>query len=261
MNAQKEKNTGVQKSIMLLPAFIVLIGNIALSFLFGDILFEPGLKVTFRILLRFIRFTVLLCLPLYLLLPFYHFIIKKMRRRLVAGKINRDISHSYLFHWFYKPFQGIGISFLFGGKLIAILTVKAFSLVEPISLIPKGKFNFGLFVLTTAVTIAVALLLSLIWTLDETGIRYINRKKIEMNILGKYLETITPFLFGMFGIFNLLSKYSIPQASLYIFQIIIILYPPFLVFSVFHSFFIHKRMKLLTSKTKLKKGGVWSEGE
>ena len=244
---------------LLLPAFIVLVFNIVLSFFFGDILFESSWEVIYRILLRFIRFTVLLCLPLYMLLPIFRFVIKKMRHRLVQGKINREQPHNYLLYWFYRPFQGIGISFLFGGKLIAVLTVKAFSLVEPISLVPKGSFNAGLFVLTMVITVTVALLLSLIWAFDEAGIRYINRKKMEMTILGKYVETITPFLFGLYGIFSLLSKHSILQASLYIFQIIIILYPPFLIFSVFHSYFIQKRNKLFTGKKKLKKGGIWIE--
>ncbi len=261
MISQKKTNTGIHGLIILLPAFIVLIVNIILSFFFGDMFFKPSGEVIFRILFRFIRFTIMLCLPLYLMVPIFHFIVKKMKHRLVRGKANGDISDFYLSYWFYKPFQGIGISFLFGGKLISILTVKAFSIVEPITLVPKGSFNAGLLILTTIVTVAVALLLSLIWTFDEVGIRYINRKKIEMSILGKYLETITPFLFGMFGVFSLLSKYSIPQASLYVLQIIIILYPPFLVFSVFHYFFVRKRTKLLTGKTRLKKGGVWIEGE
>jgi hypothetical protein len=247
------------RAMLLLPASIILVLNIVLSLLFGDILIESSWEVIYRILFRFIRFTILLCLPLYMLLPIYRFVIKKMRNRLVQGKIKRELSHNYLLYWFYRPFQGIGISFLFGGKLIAILTVKAFSLMEPITLIPKGRFNAGLFVLTTVVTVTVALLLSLIWTFDEAGIRYINRKKMEMSILGKYVETITPFLFGLYGIFSLLSKYSILQASLYIIQIIIILYPPFLIFSVIHTFFVQKRMKLFTGKKILKKGGLWTE--
>jgi hypothetical protein len=246
---------------LLLPAFAVLILNIVLSFFFGDILFEASWKVIYRILLRFIRFTILLCLPLYLLLPLYRYIIQKMRHWLVQGISSKEPPRPYLLYWIYRPFQGIGISFLFGGKLISALTVKAFSLVEPISLVPRGSFNMGLFVLTTVITVAVAILLSLAWAFDETGIRYINRDKIEMSILGKYVETLTPFIFGMYGIFALLSKYSIPQASLYIFQIIIILYPPFLVFSVFHSFFIRKRNKVFTGKRILKKGGVWREEE
>jgi hypothetical protein len=245
---------------LLFPAFLVLVFNMVFSYFFGDITLDASLNVIFLVFLRFLRFTLLLYIPLYALLPVYRFIVKKIRRKLIQGDSTQEPTR-FILYWLYRPFQGIGISLLFGGKLIIVLPVIAGSLVEPSTLIPHGRFNPGLFIITSVITIVVSVFLSVIWSFDEVGIRHVNREKQEMRILGKYAETTTPFLFGIFGIFSIFAQFSTIQALLYLFKIIIILYPPFLVFSVLHTFFVQKRINLFYKQGELKKGGIWIEGE
>ena len=84
-----ENTSRSHQARLLAPAFIVLLLNIVLSFFIGDILFESSRGVIYRILFRFIRFTLLLCLPLYLLPPLFRLVTDKMRRRLVQGETSR----------------------------------------------------------------------------------------------------------------------------------------------------------------------------
>jgi hypothetical protein len=254
-NGLKMSHTRVK---LIIPAFFVLVFNMIFSYFYGDLIFKASINMIYLVLLRFIRFTLLLCIPLYALLPVYSFIIKKIEDRLVQGETKQEKT-SNLLYWLYRPFQGIGISLLFGGKLIAVLPVIAGSILEPSALVPRGGFNPGLFIITSVVTIAVSIFLSVIWSFDEVGIRYVDRKRQEMRILGKYAETITPLLFGMFGIFSLFERFAKFQALLYLFKIIIILYPPFLIFSVVHAIFIQKRIGLFSKQGILRRGRVWIE--
>ena len=54
---------------------------------------------------------------------------------------------------------------------------------------PQGQFQLGRFMVVTGITILVSLLLSTLWTLDDMGIRYFNRKDYEIKMVGKYMGT------------------------------------------------------------------------
>jgi 4-amino-4-deoxy-L-arabinose transferase-like glycosyltransferase len=158
-------------------------------------------------------------------------------------------------HWLFRPFQGIGIGLLFATKLLGILQVITGLNATPLFL-PRSQFQPGRLLIATAITILVALLLSTLWTMDDLGIRYFNRKDYEIKMVGKYVGTLMPIAFGLYGVLSLFGKFSKVEALFYLFQVVIILYPPFAVFSVSHAHFLHRRAEDLSKKLNVKKSGI-----
>jgi hypothetical protein len=113
----------------------------------------------------------------------------------------------------------------------------------------------------TGITVLISLLLSAIWTLDDMGIRYFNRKSHEIKMIGKYAGTLMPILFGFYGTFSIFSEFQKTEALLYLFQVAVVLYPPFAVFSVFHTHFLQKRGETLLHRLLNKKGNLTDEEE
>jgi hypothetical protein len=105
--------------------------------------------------------------------------------------------------------------------------------------------------------VVISLLLSTLWTLDDVGIRVVNRKDQELKMIGKYVGTLMPILFGFYGIFSLIADYPDRQAFIFLFRIVMILYPPFTVFAVIHFRFLRNREEHFSERTSLRKGGIW----
>ena len=80
------------------------------------------------------------------------------------------------------------------------------------------------------------------------GVRYFNRKDYEIKMVGKYVGTLMPIVFGLYGVFSLFGEFSKTQALVYLFQMVVILYPPFTVFSIFHAHFVRRNSESLSRK-------------
>jgi hypothetical protein len=242
----------------LAPAVLVLLVSIIYAILYGD--FAPLTKwhvAAWMAPLRFARFTFLLCIPLFVLPKIYRFAVRKMADTLI--RINRRQRHATVDpfkHWLFRPMQGIGIGLVFGTKLIAVLQLISGPADGSTLLMSESIFQFGRFLTVMAITIVVSLLLSTLWTFDDMGIRYYNKNNQELKMMGKYAGTVVPFVFGMYGIFSLLSSYPIGETSLLVFKIAVVLYPPLAVFTIVHAYFVDKKMKLFLDHN-LKKGGVY----
>ena len=243
----------------MMPALVVLFVTIAFYVYFGDITFVKGWEEgIYRVLLRFFRFTLFLCLSLYILLPVYRFIVDKIGGRLLQMEQKKELQVDPMKHWFFRPFQGIGIGLLFETKLLTTLQLVTGITTSPL-LFPPGHFQLGRLLVIIGITIAVSLLLSILWTLDDMGIRYVNLKDQEIKMIGKYVGMLMPIIFGFYGIFRLVSNFPRVQAIIYLFKTIVILYPPFVVFAVFHTHFINSKMVYFTTKGTLQKGRIWRE--
>ncbi len=243
----------------LAPALIVLLISIIYAMLYGD--FAPLTKwhvTAWMAPLRFARFTFVLCIPLVALPTIYRFVVRKMTNSLI--RVNQKEKHTIapFKHWFFRPLQGIGIGLVFGTKLIAVLQLISGPADGNSLLISEGTFQFGRLLAVTVITIVVSLLLSTLWTFDDVGIRYFNKKDQELKMIGKYVGTIVPFIFGMYGILSLLASYPIGEASLLVCKIAVVLYPPLAVFTIFHAYFVNKRIRLFLDYD-LKKGGVYAD--
>jgi hypothetical protein len=245
-------------------AVAILILTISLSIFLGEFTFLKGSEAIYKGLLRFFRITLLLCLPLYLLLPVFGRLQKVVQRKnstLLQRKEKQDLKIHPVKHWLLRPFQGIGIGLLFGTKLLSALQMVTGATASASLLIPTGQFQFGRFLIVSGITIFVSLLLSILWTLDDMGIRYFNRKNHEIKMIGKYAGTLMPILFGFYGAWSLFSEFQKAQALLYLFQVAVILYPPFTVFGIFHAHFLQKRGESLLHRLLNKKGNLIDEEE
>ena len=245
-------------------AVAILILTISLSIFLGDFAFLRGSEAIYKGLFRFFRITLLLCLPLYLLFPIFEGLGRVVQRKneaFLQVKEKQDLEIHPVKHWLLRPFQGIGIGLLFGMKLLAVLQVMTGTTATASLLTPTGQFQLGRFLIVSGITITVSLLLSTLWTLDDMGIRYFNRKNHEIKMIGKYTGTLMPILFGFYGVFGLFSQFQKTEALVYLFQIVVILYPPFAVFSVFHTHFLQKRAESLLNRLLNKKGNFTDEEE
>jgi hypothetical protein len=172
---------------------------------------------------------------------------------LIQIKRNQKLEFRPIKHWLFRPFQGIGIGLLFATKLLGVLQIVTGSTPTASIFLPQGQFQLGRLLVVTGITILVSLLLSTLWTMDDLGIRYFNRKNYEIKMIGKYAGTLMPILFGFYGVFSLFDQFSKVQALIYLFQMIVILYPSFTIFSVFHAYFVQRRVEELSIRLKVEK--------
>ena len=239
------------------PAFLILILSIAFSMFLGGFAFLRGWEALYLGVFRFFRMSLFLCLPLILLPSIFHnlgSLISKRKKAFILIKRKQKLEMRPLKHWLFRPFQGIGIGLLFATKLLGILQIVTGSTATASIMLPQGKFQAGRLLVVTGITILVSLVLSTLWTFDDLGIRYFNRKDYEIKMVGKYVGTLMPIVFGLYGVFSLFDQFSRMQAFTYLFQMIVILYPSFTVFSVFHAHLVQKKARDLSRRLFLEKG-------
>ena len=243
------------------PALVVLLFTILFSEFFSGLSSIKGWELISRIFFRFFRFTLLLCLPLYVLSPIYSFVVERMRGRLLQIERRQEMRIHPLKQWVFRPFEGIGIGLLFETKLLATLQIITGVTAKPFLLSHGNQFQPGRLLVISGITVVISLLLSALWTLDDVGIRYVSRKNQEIKMIGKYVGTIMPILFGFYGILSLIADFPTVQVFIYLLKTVMILYPPFVVFTICHAHFIKNRGEYLSQISALKKGGVWHGGE
>jgi hypothetical protein len=224
------------------PAIAVLAATLIISVFIAEFTYVAGEKALWVVLLRFIRFALVLTLPL-LVLRYVCGWIKSLfgRRggRLALVEEVKDFSLDKQNIWLIRPLQGIALVMLIASKMIGALQLYAYQIPNA-TVIPPSQFDPWRFVIVNIIFAATSLLLSALWALDDLGIRYLNTKDKELKMLGKYFGLLLPVFFGFYGIFNLLEDYEYIEAVQYIVQMIVIYYPPFVIFGVLHSYYIRK---------------------
>ena len=162
-------------------------------------------------------------------------------------------------NWLLRPLQGIGLSMLIATKLIILLGIYKGSGISASVILPPAAFQLSRFLATTAIAIAISLLLSYLWGLDDFGVRLYNRKTKEIRMIGKYLGVVLPTLFGFYGMISIFQNHSQVLAIQYITQMVVILYPPFLIFNVFHAFYIQMKENVLLEKLNVTSHAILSD--
>lgn len=241
------------------PALVVLFFTILLSGFFNNSTPIKGWEIIYRVFFRFFRFSLFLCLPLYAISPIYTFVVNRLRKGLLQTETveGLELGLHPLKHWVFRPFQGIGIGLLFETKLLGALQIITGVTTKPFLLSHQGQFQPGRMLVISGITVMISILLSILWTLDDVGVRYVNRRDQEMRMIGKYIGTLMPILFGFYGILSLVADFPATQVFVYLLKTVIILYPPFMVFSIFHAHFVENRAPYFFQKASLKKGGIW----
>jgi hypothetical protein len=241
----------------LVPVILVLVFSLIFQLFWGNHPSTDGWRVVYRVFLRFFRYTVFLCLPLYLVKPIHNLLLKNGKRIFIQVEPAGGLDISPIKHWLIRPFQGIGIAFIFATKLLAVIQIISGPTSNSSVPFTPGHFQTGRLLVATGITIGISLLLSTLWTFDDLGVRYYNRRDQELKMIGKYIGTLMPIFFGLYGIFSLYAQSPGESPLIHVFRIIIALYPPLVVFAVVHTYFIRKRLEDFSGRAFLAKGGIW----
>jgi hypothetical protein len=247
MSAQSSRKWHIQIFRSLWPAFLVLAVNLALSVFIGNFTFVGGTDALWRIPFRYLRFSLILALPLFLL-PMLSVVMGRLftfgRRKLIALH-ERDTVITPAKTWLIRPFQGIGPSLLIGSKLIGILQGYSAVATGSAGVLPPSQFSPGRMLTSMAIAVIVSLLLSLFWTMDDLGAGQRNTKTGEVKMTGRYLGVILPVVFGFTGFLNLLQDIPAYLAVQYVLQITVALYPPFMTLAVCYAVYVHEKGDLI----------------
>ena len=246
------------------PALALLLATLIISTFITEFTFNFGLNAIWKTILRFLRLSLLLTLPL-LLLPslctFLEGLFNRGTRHLIQMQEDRDPAIHPLKNWVIRPFQGIGLAMLLATKLLTLLEFYTGSKITVDTILPQGVFNVGRFFSLTAIGVVVSLLLSCLWTLDDLGVRHYNRKTREVRMIGKYIGLLLPIFFGFYGIISLFQDNTQLIVAKYVAQMVVVLYPPFVVFNVLHSRYLKRREEALLRKLKVVSGGIMMGGK
>ena len=243
----------------MMPAVALLLATLIISTFITEFTFNFGLTALWKTLLRFLRLSLLLTLPL-LLLPnlcrLLEGLFNRGTRHLIQIQEERDPAIHPMKNWIIRPFQGIGLSMLLASKLLTLFEFYTGSKTTVDTILPQGAFNARRFFSLIAIGIIASLLLSCLWTLDDLGIRHYNRKTREIRMIGKYIGLLLPIFFGFYGIISLFQDNTRLMVAKYIAQMVVVLYPPFVVFNVLHSRYLESCEKVLLRRLKAVAGGV-----
>jgi len=243
----------------VMPALAVVLATLIMSTFVTEFTFNFGLVALWKTLLRFLRLSILLTLPLFLLprlCTILEGFFRRGARHLIQMQEDRGPAIHPLKNWLIRPFQGIGLAMLLATKLLTLLEIYTGGKITVDTILPQGAFNPGRFFSSIAIGVVVSLLLSFLWTLDDLGIRYYNKKTKEVRMIGKYVGLLLPIFFGFYGIISLFDNNSQVLVFNYVAQMVVVLYPPFVVFNVLHSRYLKSREEALLKRLKAVSAGI-----
>ncbi len=145
--------------------------------------------------------------------------------------------------WVLRPLQGIGLSMIFAQRLLNLFQFSAGASIETFLLRPT------LFILSS---VLVSLLLSLVWVLDDLGVRIYNRGTGQVSTAGASIGTILPIVFGAVGVYSLVHGSSPVDALPTIIGITMVLYPPYVIFAAAHHHYVESRFTALSSRLRIR---------
>lgn len=229
------------------PAIFVFILTLIISIVTSH---PQGLFLTRSIIgipTKFAVVTLVLTAPILILPRRLDFAGKLVKKTRLLGQLvkttttNHELSR--LAAWLIRPLQGIGISL--------ILTERFLTLLE----FSTGTSLARLFILSILTLMGVALtsvFLSIVWALDDLGVRIYNPKTGEIHMAGNRVGTVLPLITGAIGISNLLHTSFSLNSLITLLQISMVLYPPYVLFVAFHHGFIRRRYGALSEKLMLR---------
>ncbi|MGQ9687412.1 MAG: hypothetical protein ACUVXF_01285 [Desulfobaccales bacterium] len=224
------------------PVLAVLGLNIVIAGFAGEFTFLSRTAALWKAPLRYLRLTLNLVLPLAglpLLCYLAQALINRPGKRL-TGAPDLPPAFSPLRVWLLRPFQGLGLSFLFASRLLLVLQGYAGAPIGTSEVLPPAAFQWGRFLVVTGLGLLIATLLSLGWTLDDLGVRYRNDRTGEVRMVGKYLGVVLPVGFGFYGFFGLLAQDPFITAFILVFQMVVTLYPPSCTLAVIHALYVRR---------------------
>jgi len=229
------------------PAVAVLVLTMMGAFFLNESNWVKGLQAMGIVGLRFLRMFGILILTVSLL-PGLCLLAGRLfrgeRRGLIRIDGKEDLAIRPSKNWLIRPFQGIGLMMMMVTRLGGLFQAYSGEAVTFSELPAPGEYTL----LRLLNLVLTSILLSFLWTMDDLGIRYYSLKSGEVRMIGKYLGVLLPLLTGLGGVASLIRYQTTTEASLVILQIFLISFPPFLIFGVFHTFYLTWRKRQLLEK-------------
>ncbi len=235
------KSSIVRVAVSISPALVVLILTILISLATGH---PEGLFLTRSIrgiVLRFALVTLIFVMPVLILPRLLVMVVKIAKNESFLGQfvVSRLDSYQELSMqsaWFIRPLQGIALSMIFAERLENLL-----------------EFLPARLVLFFMASLLVSLFLSIVWALDDLGIKIYNVRTGEVYMAGRSIGTVLPLIAAAIGISSLFHISSPIVALTELLQIALVLYPSYVFFIIFHREFINWRIARLSERLILKK--------
>jgi hypothetical protein len=232
----------------LAPVWLVLAVSLA-----GRALGEPlalvlGAQEPWLALWRFVRLCLVVALPA-LALPWLCSLLgwwlNRGSGRLLAVPALPEARTSRLVLWLLRPGQGLGLLLLAASKVLALLQLYTGAGLHVVDLPSAGQHISRLRLTVWGAGVAISLVLSALWTLDDLHLRLYDAKSGEIRRLGRYLGVVLPVLFGFYGIYQVFAENAHLPALRMTARMILVLYPAFVVLSVLHSHLLRAGRKSL----------------
>lgn len=224
--------------LALLPAFMIFGLTIIISLLTGNPQDLFLAHSTSSVLAKFMLATPVLMIPI-AILP---------RILTYAGKIKNDqlfgwlvISNGSPHHEFtvsndllLRPFQGIALSLIFAERFLDFLEFSTGNSYTSI-LIRSTVFAFLM------VNPLISSFLSFVWTFDDLGVKVYNKRTDELRMLGRSIGVAIPLITGAVGVFTMFHRAYFMDALIDLVGTLMVLYPPYVLFVIFHHEFVRRR--------------------
>ena len=181
MSEQTHRKWYIQIISLLWPALLVLAANLVISAFIGRFTFLGGVEALWKVPFRYLRFSLILIMPLFLLSILSVFmgrIFTFGQRELIAAS-EKMTGLSLLKTWIIRPFQGIGLSLLLGAKLIGVLQGYSVVAMGSAGVLSPSQFVYGRMMISMAIAAIVSLVLSLFWAMEDLGVSQQNKKTGE----------------------------------------------------------------------------------
>jgi len=232
--------------LRVVVAVLPVVSTLALTAIISLVSGHPGglfLAGSLRAVgVRFLIATLALALPV-ILLPKLIGLVSRITAnqtflgQLVKSPLGEDRELNIPVDWFLRPIQGISLSLIVAERFLSFLE---FSIGSSLDFIAT---RLTVFVIGGVLS---SLFLSTIWTLDDLGVQLYNRKTGEIHLAGSRIGTVLPLITGAIGVASLFHTNLPVEALIDLAQIILVLYPPYVSFTVIHHEFIkHQKSKLI----------------
>jgi hypothetical protein len=238
------------------PSLAVLLVTASTASFVTEFTFVSGIKALWLVLFRFVRLTLVLTIPI-LLLPF---VCSKMKgifntkyRRLMQIQEEAGLNLDRLQVWLLRPLQGIGLSMLIATKFVGVLQLYLGTPIPGRVIVPTGQFNLVRFLSANSILFLTSLLLLFLWTVDDLGIRQVNKKSGEVKMIGRYVGLLLPVIFGVYGLLTLFGESARSLAIWYIIQMVLVLYSPFVMLAIAHLRYLKSHEAALMEKLEVAK--------
>ncbi len=239
----------MRMALAISPAIFTLVLTLAISFITGhpEDLFLT--RSTIGIPVRFVIVTLILVAPISIL-PKVLALTGNLEKgdglfgQLVKTMIATDQECCKPVVWGLRPLQGIGLHMIFAERFLSFLEFS----VGPsyASFLARST----LFVMGSAL---VSLFLSVIWALDDLGVRIYNKTTGEICMAGHGVGTFLPLITGAIGVSSLFHR-SLPlDALIDLLEIVMVLYPPYVFFVIIHHEFVRRRSAVLSERLHMKR--------